>query len=127
MIGSYARRMQAADYPWGATQDERDDFCRTILDEWGGPVGIDERAPSRAGDPAFREWWASYLRMGASPGAAVALTRMNAAIDVRAVLPTVRVPTLVLHRKDNEYVRADNGRYVAEHIRGRSSWRCSHR
>ena len=98
MIGSYARRMRADDYPWGTTQEERDAFCRTILDEWGGPVGIEERAPSRAHDPAFREWWASYLRMGASPGAAVALTRMNAAIDVRGVLPTIRVPTLVLHR-----------------------------
>ena len=70
----------------------------TIVDEWGGPVGIEERAPSKAADPAFREWWASYLRMGASPGAAVALTRMNAEIDIRDVLPSIRVPTLVLHR-----------------------------
>src|SRR4029079_13463809 len=118
MIGSYARRMQAPDYPWGATQEERDDFCRTILEEWGGPVGIEERAPSRAGDPAFREWWASYLRMGASPGAAVALTRMNAAIDVRAVLPTIRVPTLVLHRTGDRCLKVEEGRFLAAHIPG---------
>ena len=98
MIGSYARRLRDADYPWGPTREERDAFCQTIIDEWGGPVGLDERAPSMAADPAFREWWASYLRMGASPGAAVALTRMNAEIDIRDVLPSIRVPTLVLHR-----------------------------
>jgi hypothetical protein len=118
MIGSYARRMQAPDYPWGSTQDERDRFCQSILDGWGGPVGIEERAPSKADDPAFRDWWASYLRMGASPGAAVALTRMNAAIDVRAVLPSVRVPTLVLHRRGDRCLKVEEGRYLAEHIPG---------
>jgi hypothetical protein len=61
-------------------------------------VGIDVRAPSRAADPAFREWWSNYLRLGASPGAALTLTQMNAEIDVRDVLPLVGVPTLVLHR-----------------------------
>jgi pimeloyl-ACP methyl ester carboxylesterase/DNA-binding winged helix-turn-helix (wHTH) protein len=118
MIGSYARRMVAPDYPWGVSHDERDRFCQTILDEWGGPVGIDDRAPSRAADPAFRDWWASYLRMGASPGAAVALTRMNAAIDVRGVLPSIRVPTLVLHRTGDRCLRVEEGRYLAEHIPG---------
>ena len=53
------------------------------------PSVSDVRAPSRADDPAFREWWSSYLRMGASPGAAVALTRMNAEIDIRDVLPSI--------------------------------------
>ena len=69
-----------------------------MRNEWGGPVGIEERAPSMANDPQFRDWWATYLRMGASPGAAVALTQMNAEIDVRHVLPSIRVPSLVIHR-----------------------------
>ena len=55
-----------------------------------------------AADPAFRDWWATYLRMGASPGAALALTRMNAEIDIRDVLPSIRVPTLVLHRRHDQ-------------------------
>jgi len=118
MIGSYARRMVAPDYPWGVTQEERDHFCQTILEQWGGPVGLEERAPSRVSDPAFRDWWASYLRMGASPGAAVALTRMNAAIDVRAVLPSIRVPTLVLHRTGDRCLKVEEGRYLAERIPG---------
>jgi DNA-binding winged helix-turn-helix (wHTH) protein len=65
MIGTYARRLRAPDYPWAPTQEEREAFCREILDGWGGPVGIETRAPSVAADPAFREW-GTYLRMGAS-------------------------------------------------------------
>ena len=88
------------------------------MDEWGGPVGIEVRAPSRMSDPAFRDWWASYLRMGASPGAAVALTRMNAEIDIRNLLPSIRVPTLVLHRTGDQCLKVEEGRYLASRIPG---------
>ena len=118
MIGSYARRLRDADYPWGVTPAERDRFCQTIIDEWGSPVGIHERAPSRADDPEFRAWWASCLRMGASPGAAVALTRMNAQIDIRDVLPSIRVPTVVIHRTGDRCLRVEEGRYLAARIPG---------
>jgi pimeloyl-ACP methyl ester carboxylesterase/DNA-binding winged helix-turn-helix (wHTH) protein len=116
MFGTYARRLRADDYPWAPTHEEREAFCRDILEHWGGPVGIETRAPSLASDPAFREWWAAYLRMGASPAAAVALTRMNAQIDVRNVLPTIRVPTLVLHRTGDRCLLVEEGRYVASLI-----------
>jgi pimeloyl-ACP methyl ester carboxylesterase/DNA-binding winged helix-turn-helix (wHTH) protein len=116
MIGSYARRTRTDDYPWGPTEQQRESFCREILEQWGGPVGIDERAPSRAGDSVFRDWWSSYLRMGASPAAAVALTRMNAQIDIRHILPTVRVPTLVVHRTGDRCLRVEEGRYIASLI-----------
>jgi pimeloyl-ACP methyl ester carboxylesterase len=118
MIGSYARRLRDSDYPWGATPEDRDRLCQSIIEQWGGPVGIEERAPSRANDPAFRAWWASYLRMGASPGAAVALTRMNAEIDIRAVLPSIRVPTLVIHRTGDQCLKVEEGHYLASHIPG---------
>jgi pimeloyl-ACP methyl ester carboxylesterase len=118
MIGSYARRLWDDDYPWGPTRDEHDQFCRTIVDQWGGPVGLGERAPSKVEDAGFRDWWASYLRMGASPGAAVALTRMNAEIDVRGVLPSIRVPTLVLHRTGDRCLKVEEGRYLASRIPG---------
>ncbi|HEX8293441.1 MAG TPA: adenylate/guanylate cyclase domain-containing protein, partial [Pyrinomonadaceae bacterium] len=118
MIGTYAKRVRADDYPWAPTWDERGDFLREMREQWGGPVGLEERAPSKAHDPAFREWWAEYLRMGASPGAAVALTKMNAEIDVRHVLPTVRVPTLVIHNRGDLCLKVEEGRYVAEHIPG---------
>ena len=118
MIGSYARRLWAPDYPWGPTDAQREAFHREIEQEWGGPVGIDVRAPSRAGDPAFREWWAHYLRQGASPGAALSLTRMNAEVDVRGILPLVRVPSLVLHRSGDHCLRVEEGRYMASLIPG---------
>jgi len=113
MIGSYSKRLRDADYPWGTPREEREAFGQEIVRSWGGPVGLEQRAPSKAGDPAFRQWWASYLRMGASPGAALGLTRMNAEIDVRSVLPTVRVPTLVLHRTHDRCLSVEEGRFLA--------------
>lgn len=118
MIGTYARRLRDDDYPWGPTLAERTQFFEEIQRTWGGPVGIEERAPSRAHDPAFREWWATYLRMGASPGAAVALTKMNADIDVRHVLSNVRVPALVIHRSGDQLLKVEEGRHIASLIPG---------
>ena len=116
MFGTYAKRIRAEDYPWAPTAEERAHFFEQMRARWGGPVGLEERAPSKVGDPAFREWWAEYLRMGASPGAAVALTKMNAEVDVSHVLPTVHVPTLVLHRAGDKCLKVEEGRYVAELI-----------
>lgn len=118
MIGTYAKRIRDAEYKWAPTLAERQHFLEEIGRHWGGPVGLEERAPSVCQDARFREWWATYLRMGASPGAAVALTKMNAEIDVRHVLPTVRVPTLVLHRTGDRCLKVEEGRYVAEKIPG---------
>lgn len=116
MIGTYAKRIRDDDYPWAPTTEQRQHFFEEMREQWGGPVGLEERAPSVAGDPKFREWWATYLRMGASPGAALALTQMNAEIDVRPVLPSVHVPTLVIHRTGDQCLKVEEGRYVAEHI-----------
>ena len=118
MIGTYAKRIRDAEYPWGPTMEQREQFFEIMREQWGGPVGIAERAPSVADDPKFREWWATYLRMGASPGAAVALTQMNAEIDVRNVLPSIRVPSLVIHRTDDKCLKVEEGRFVAQQIPG---------
>lgn len=118
MIGSYAKRIRDDDYPWGVSPEDREEFFDTMRRDWGQPVGIEERAPSLAADKAFREWWATYLRMGASPGAAVALTKMNAEIDVRSVLPSVRVPTIVIHRKGDLCLKVEEGRFLASQIPG---------
>ena len=118
MIGTYAKRIRDAEYPWGPTPEQREQFFETMRKQWGGPVGIDERAPSVANDPQFRDWWATYLRMGASPGAAVALTQMNSEIDVRNVLPSIRVPSLVIHRTDDQCLKVEEGRFVAQRIPG---------
>ena len=118
MIGTYAKRIWEAEYPWAPTAEERSHFFEEIRRDWGGAVGIEERAPTAAADPRFRQWWATYLRMGASPGAALALTQMNAEIDVRQVLASIRVPTLVIHRTEDQCLKVEEGRYVAERIPG---------
>jgi pimeloyl-ACP methyl ester carboxylesterase/DNA-binding winged helix-turn-helix (wHTH) protein len=116
MIGTYAKRIKDEDYPWGVSAEDREAFFDLMRRDWGKPVGIEERAPSMAQDEEFRSWWAEYLRMGASPGAAVALTKMNAEIDVRNVLPLVRVPTLVIHRSGDLCLKVEEGRFVASLI-----------
>jgi DNA-binding winged helix-turn-helix (wHTH) protein/pimeloyl-ACP methyl ester carboxylesterase len=118
MIGTYAKRVWAPDYPWAPTTEERAHFFEEIEQHWGGPVGLEERAPSKIDDQQFRDWWATYLRMGASPGAVVALTRMNAEVDVRHVLPSIRVPVLVIHRAGDRCLKVEEGRYVASLIPG---------
>src|SRR5262249_50266859 len=100
------------------TEEECALFLEEMKKNWGGPVGLEKRAPSVTADPQFRKWWAAYLRMGASPGAALALTRMNAEIDVRNVLPSICVPTLILHRSEDALLPVDGGRYIAARIPG---------
>jgi pimeloyl-ACP methyl ester carboxylesterase/DNA-binding winged helix-turn-helix (wHTH) protein/predicted Ser/Thr protein kinase len=118
MIGTYAKRLWDPGYPWAPTRAEREAFHQEIQDGWGGPVGLEARAPSMAADPAFRNWWGTYLRAGASPGAALALSRMNAEIDIRDILPSIRVPSLILHRRHDHLLNVEEGRYVAGRIPG---------
>ncbi|MEP6924246.1 MAG: alpha/beta fold hydrolase [Pyrinomonadaceae bacterium] len=118
MIGTYAKRIWAKDYPWAPTAEQRESFYELMLRDWGKPVGVEDRAPSLAQDEKFRNWWATYLRMGASPGAALALTKMNAEIDVRNVLSSVQVPTLVIHRSGDTCLKVEEGRFVASSIPG---------
>ena len=117
-IGSYARRTRTPDYPWAPTLDELRQFMERCRREWGGPVGLDQRWPSAAQDERVRQWWARLLRMGSSPGATVALLQMNAEMDVRHVLPAVRVPTLILHSVGDQTLAIAGSRYLAERIPG---------
>jgi pimeloyl-ACP methyl ester carboxylesterase len=118
LVNSYARRIWAPDYPWGTPRQDWDAFIEESVRHWGGPVGADIRAPSRATDQRFRDWWARFLRMSASPGASRAVLQMNADIDVRAILPSIGVPTLVLHARDERNVPVEAARFVAEQIPG---------
>jgi pimeloyl-ACP methyl ester carboxylesterase/class 3 adenylate cyclase len=115
-IGSYARRLRAPDYPYFTSREEAYKAVEAWVADWGGPVGMDIRMPSVAEDPIIRQWWAKYLRMSASAKAAEALQRLNIEIDVRHVLPSIRVPTLILHAKGDRAVPLGAGRYMADHI-----------
>ena len=117
-FGIYVKRIPSPEYPWAPTPEERERWLRRLEEEWGGVVDLEDLAPSLALDPGFREWWSTYLRVSASPSAAVALGRMNTQIDVTPILPSVRVPTLVLHRVGDRDIRVEEARYIAEHIPG---------
>ncbi len=116
IYGSYTRRSWAPDYAFGRTDDQWKRLVEIIERQWGGPVGIEQWAPSVAGDERARRSWANYLRLGGSPGAALAVMRMNREIDVRHVLAAIRVPTLILHRTGDGMTTIENARYMAERI-----------
>ncbi len=120
LMGAFARMLRGPDYPIGVSQDdyrkrlesgEQDDWARSVTLEWLGRV-----APSLLADEDAVRWYTSYVMRGASPSGSRVLRRMNAEIDIRQVLPTIGVPTLVLYRAD-EYFR-EGMRYMAERIPG---------
>jgi pimeloyl-ACP methyl ester carboxylesterase len=96
--GIFAKRIWSPDYPWAQTPDERAAEIEAMEREWGVDAGAAKLAPSAAHDEGFSRRLATYFRRSASPGAAAAIMRMNTQIDIREVLPTIGVPTLVLHR-----------------------------
>jgi pimeloyl-ACP methyl ester carboxylesterase len=120
-LGSFAKRRDPdADYPWAPVADEREATVADVERNWGRlrPEDVEYYAPSRVGDHQFIRNLEQYFRRSASPGAAAALLRMNSHIDVRAILPTIQVPTLVLHRAGDHDVSVEEGRYLAARIPG---------
>jgi pimeloyl-ACP methyl ester carboxylesterase/class 3 adenylate cyclase len=115
-LGGFPRRTKAPDYPWGPDKEEHEKFYEVTTAEWGGPVGIEARAASVSGDPACRQWWAKFLRLSGTKSSAVALLRANAEIDVRHVLPTISVPTLVAFTSKDPLFPPAVGRYMASLI-----------
>ena len=118
LYGTYARRVRGVDYPWAPALDEIRGFIERTYQDWGGPTGAEIWAPSLADDEQFRRWWAQYLRLGASPAAARGVLEMTLQIDVRELLPAIRVPTLILHRSGDRRFEVGGSRYLAERIPG---------
>jgi len=118
LYGTYAKRSWAPDYPFGWTDEKFDDFDARVARSWGTPDGVDLElwAPSIAGNPQLVAGATAYFRASASPGAVLAVMKMNREIDVREVLPSVRVPTLILHRAGDRVIEVGNARYMASRI-----------
>jgi pimeloyl-ACP methyl ester carboxylesterase len=104
--------------PWVITPEQGELFLSTLERGWGQGILVALNAPSRVNDEAFVRWFAQLERASASPGAIVTLFRANYDIDVRHILPSIQVPTLILHRVGDALVPVENGRYLAEHIPG---------
>ena len=117
-FGTYAKRVWSPDYPWAPTTENREAEYAETLATWGTAVDSARIFPSMVGNAAFREWIAAYFRGAASPAAAVALLRMNTQADIRALLPTVRVPSLIMNRTEDGDVKADEARFIASQIPG---------
>jgi pimeloyl-ACP methyl ester carboxylesterase len=118
LCGCFAKRIWSHDYPWAPRPEERQRWFDMLEQGWGGVTDLETLAPSRSDDAAFADWWATFLRMGASPSAALSLARSNTQIDVRHVLPAIRVPTLVLHCRNDRDVKFAEGEYIASRIPG---------
>ena len=104
--------------PWNLAQTDWKQFLSQIERRWGEGILVPFNAPSRRGDAAFVNWFARLERATASPGAILALLRANYEIDVRPVLPSIQVPTLILHRVGDKTIPISSGRYLAENIPG---------
>ena len=115
-FGSFAKRLRAPEYPWAPTPEEREREYEVVVREWGGSMDLADYVPSKVADEAFMRRLTTYLRRAASPGAAVALLRMNTQLDIRAVLPAIRVPTLVMHRTGDLETNIEEARFLAREI-----------
>jgi pimeloyl-ACP methyl ester carboxylesterase/DNA-binding CsgD family transcriptional regulator len=118
--GSYPSALRRPGYPWGMTKEQYEESLARRRETWGQdfPKGIERYAPSQANNPDVWRWWAMFTQMSASPGDAVDLLRMNTLIDIRDVLPAIRVPALIIHARGDRVAPVEAGRYFAEHIPG---------
>ncbi len=116
IVNGYARFARADDYPAGLPDHMHETYLDAIESQWGTGVHALGLAPSVVHRPGVPEWWARVERFGATPRVARGQLETILTLDVRGVLPIIDVPTLVIHSRDNAFVRVGHGRYLAEHI-----------
>ena len=99
-----------------------DEALRRLIEyidsSWGSGRSLPSFAPSMVGNAAFESWWGRFERLGATPADAISLMRTNSQIDITDVLPTIHVPTLVIHRTGDVAVNVEGGRLIAARIPG---------
>ncbi|MER8724571.1 alpha/beta fold hydrolase [Mesorhizobium sp. M1027] len=103
-------------HKWVMPPERLEAFIATAETAWGTGATLPHFAPGRVDDPRFATWWARFERLSASPTAAIALARMNAAIDVRGVLAAISAPTLLIHRRNDARVDPEASRFLARKI-----------
>jgi pimeloyl-ACP methyl ester carboxylesterase/DNA-binding CsgD family transcriptional regulator len=122
VYGPLPKATRTDDYPWAETSEWWETVIERFEQRWGSPdymeADVAWRAPSEQHNEAFVRWWGQYRRLGASPGAAADLARMNSQIDVRHLLPKITVPTTVIVRDKDRVISVEHGRYVARNVPG---------
>jgi class 3 adenylate cyclase len=115
--GAAPRMAWAPDYTWGIRRELYNDAVKeAVRDGWGDGVLLELFAPSCADDERMREVWGTFQRLGASPSMGVATLLAMLEIDVRDILPSVRVPTLLIHRAGDRAIPARSSRFMSERI-----------
>jgi class 3 adenylate cyclase len=118
LYAAFARSTNADDYPAAWSAEERAEAMRIMVEHWGEGGFAARFAPSHADDAGLREWLGRLQRMSLGPGEAAAAMDLNGRLDVRHVLGSIRVPTLLLHRTHDAGIGVEHSRYLAEHIPG---------
>jgi class 3 adenylate cyclase len=118
LVNATARISTAQGYEIGVGPDVQERLISIVEQTWGHGDLMTAVNPSLADSPEEAEAWGRFLRLSASPATAAAVMRTLFEVDVRAVLDTIAVPTLIVHRVDNPIITLEQGRYVAEHIEG---------
>jgi pimeloyl-ACP methyl ester carboxylesterase len=117
LANSFARATATEDYPWANSPEEWQQHAASISETWGTGHMLDRFAPSAIHDPRVQEWWPRFQRLSVSPSAIRTLLLMNSEIDVRDVLASVNVPTLVLHSVGDRLCPIGGARYMTEQVK----------
>ena len=116
LYATFARAVWAPDFDWTWTAEERDASSAQLVANWGKGLTAGGVAPSRVDDPEFMDWAARLERLAASPATIAKIIKLIGEFDVRHVLPSIRVPTLVAHRRDDTFINFEHALYFAEQI-----------
>lgn len=116
LCGAFARMTRAPGYPGGYTDEEMEKLKGYIRGGWGKGASLRAIAPSQLSDPDFVDWVAFSEQEGTSPGSALDLLDMNLRIDLRSLLPAIRVPTVVMQADDDKMIHPRSGAYLRDHI-----------
>jgi pimeloyl-ACP methyl ester carboxylesterase len=116
IFGGYACSRRRDDNPSDQARDQAVAFVERLIAGWGTGTEFSTFAPSRAGDEVAHAYWTRYQQLSASPPAARRFLQAMLDSDVRATVPEVNVPTVVIHPTRDAVVSIDRGRWIAEHL-----------
>jgi class 3 adenylate cyclase len=118
LYATFARATWAPGYEFAWSAEERKSHMDYLVEHWGEGLVAASVAPSLMADRDFMEWAGRLERLAASPSTIGRIFDLIGEFDVREVLPSIRVPTLVLHRRDDTFIKIEHSRYMAERIPG---------
>jgi class 3 adenylate cyclase len=116
LYSTFARATWAPDYEWAWSAEDRGAHMAQLVEHWGEGYVAGSVAPSAWEDPSFREWAGRLERLAASPSTIQRIFDLIGEFDVRDVLPSIRVPTLVMHRREDSFIKIEHSRYIASRI-----------